>query len=99
MITLARRLVLRGLASGSATCAISDRGGKQEQVTMVNLNLIDELLTVQGASQLTGGMVSERRIWQLVKDGTLSYVSDGDNRGIPVVEVMRLLGVDEKRAA
>jgi hypothetical protein len=66
---------------------------------MVNLNLIDELLTVQGASQLTGGMVSERRIWQLVKDGTLSYVSDGDNRGIPVVEVMRLLGVDEKRAA
>ncbi|MBX3073493.1 hypothetical protein KF728_21985 [Candidatus Obscuribacterales bacterium] len=70
---------------------------------MVNLNLIDgqsnELISVQGASQMTGGMVSERRIWQLVKDGRLSYVNDGENTGIPIVEVMRLIGADELRAA
>ncbi len=70
---------------------------------MVNLSLIDgqsnELLSVQGASQMTGGMVSERRIWQMVKDGRLSYINDGETAGIPIVEVLRLIGVDELRAA
>lgn len=69
---------------------------------MVNLQLIDgqsdELLSVQGASQLTGGMLSERRVWQLVKDGRLSFVNDGENSGIPIAEVMRLVGIETKAA-
>lgn len=70
---------------------------------MVNLKLLagnesGELLSVQGASQLTGGMLSERRVWQLVKDGTLSYISDGEQSGIPIAEVLRLIGIEERVA-
>jgi len=85
-------------ASKNVACAIQSAGHTGE-ATMVNLELINgenstELLTVQGASQMTGGLLSERKIWQLVKEKQLSYVNEGDNSGIPISEIMRLVGID-----
>jgi hypothetical protein len=80
------------------------RDETKEYAAMVNLKLLagnetEELLSVRGASQLTGGMLSERRIWQLVKEQRLSFIKDGESEGIPISEIMRFVGSDVGKAA
>lgn len=63
---------------------------------MVNLDFANDqspiLLTVRGASQATGGMLTERRIWQLVKSKQLATIKDENGKiVIPFEEFRRFL--------
>lgn len=57
------------------------------------------MLSIQGASQMTGGLMSERKIWQLVKEDQIAYSTEDGNISIPLSEMRRLLGQDITRAA
>lgn len=61
---------------------------------------------VQKVPVLTGGLISERRTWELIKDREIAHVRIGRRVAIPVAEVERLIqkhtvpAVDaEKKAA
>lgn len=51
----------------------------------------DVMLSIQGACQMTGGLMSERKIWQLVKEQKIDYSTQGGNITIPISEMRRLL--------
>jgi hypothetical protein len=57
------------------------------------------MLSIQGASQMTGGLMSERKIWQLVKEHQIDFTAEGGNIAIPLSEMQRLLGQDVRKAA
>ncbi len=57
------------------------------------------MLSIEGASQMTGGLMSERKIWQLVKEQQIDFTAEGGNIAIPLSEMRRLLGQDVCKAA
>jgi hypothetical protein len=50
------------------------------------------MLSIQGACQMTGGLITERKLWQLVKEQQIAYSTEAGNISIPVHEMRRLLG-------
>lgn len=56
------------------------------------------MLTIQGACQMTGGLITERKLWQLVKEQQIAYSTEGGNISIPITEMRRLLGHEVKAA-
>lgn len=56
------------------------------------------MLSIQGACQMTGGLITERKLWQLVKEQQIAYSTESGNISIPLTEMKRLLGHDLKAA-
>ncbi len=56
------------------------------------------MLSIQGACQMTGGLITERKLWQLVKEQQIAYSTEGGNISIPITEMRRLLGHEVKAA-
>jgi hypothetical protein len=57
------------------------------------------MLSIQGASQMTGGLMSEKKIRQLVQEEQISYSTEDGDISIPLTEMKRLLGQDLAKAA
>ncbi|MDZ4837445.1 MAG: hypothetical protein SGJ27_26970 [Candidatus Melainabacteria bacterium] len=57
------------------------------------------MLSIQGASLMTGGLMSERKIWQLCKEQQIAYSTENGKIAIELNEMRRLLGRDTAAAA